>query len=105
MIMKLVDEITEILVWHPEGMKATEIASKLGKTKHTVNKCLYKNTKVFTKDDRFYWTLISTTKAKADWSRAMHEMDTSSDSIPVVDFSAIEEIENTLASYSIFIDD
>ncbi len=49
------EDILCVLLDHPEGIKARDIADILGLDKKTVNSCLYSNQDIFEIDDAYKW--------------------------------------------------
>ncbi len=45
--MYIKDRIIAELIKNPNGLKATQLASLLGVTKHKINKCLYANNRLY----------------------------------------------------------
>ena len=84
--MSLRIEIENLLRNVPKGIKASQIASKLGKSRHAVNKCLYRNRDIFTIDDEYCWSMKDQQTVK----------DTSPTDFPIIDYDEIEEVEDIL---------
>ena len=89
--MSLCEEIKELLCYYPKGIKASEIAKKLGKTRHSINKCLYSNRTIFSIDDKYCWTVINPNIVK----------DMSPSAFPIINEEEIEDINSVLSDYDL----